>query len=327
MKRRRFIRNSGLILGAGAIDLDIFERNAPKADKPVVISTWNFGLEVNKPAWKILQSGGSALDAVESGAWVAESDITNSSVGRGGSPDRDGIVTLDASIMDHLGNAGSVAAIENIEHPVSVARLVMEKTPHVMLVGDGARRFAIENGFPEVDLMTEQSRKNYLEWLKTSRYKPVINIENHDTLGILALDSRGNLSGACTTSGLAYKMHGRVGDSPVIGAGLYVDNDYGAAVCTGLGEVMLKNLSSFLVVEMMRNRKSPQKACQIAIERLISKTPGYGDLQVGIVALNKKGEYGAYAIHNGFTFALRTQDTEKIFDAPFKYQLPPRTEH
>lgn len=323
MERRKFIRNSGLILGAGGIDWGVFESNSYKTDKPVVISTWNFGLEANKTAWEILQSGGSALDAVENGVMVAESDITNSSVGRGGNPDRDGIVTLDASIMDHLGNAGSVAAIENIEHPVSVARLVMEKTPHVMLVGDGARQFALENGFPEIDLMTEQSRKDYHTWLKTSQYKPVINIENHDTIGMLALDSKGNLSGACTTSGLAYKMHGRVGDSPVIGAGLYVDNDYGAAVCTGLGEVVLKNLSSFLAVEMMRNKRSPQKACQIAIERLVSKTPGYMDLQVGMLALNKKGEYGAYAIHNGFTFALRTRDTEKVFDAPFKYQLPP----
>jgi len=284
------------------LDLTVFDREGSIQGKPIVISTWNFGYEANKAAWQVLSTKGNALDAVEKGVMVAESDLNNTSVGRGGNPDRDGIVTLDACIMNQLGQAGSVAAIENIEHPISVARMVMEKTPHVMLAGNGAKQFALENGFESIDLLTDKSKANYQEWLKHSQYKPIINIENHDTIGMLVLDSHGNLSGACTTSGLAFKMHGRVGDSPIIGAGLYVDNKYGAAVCTGIGELVMKSLSSFLAVEMMRNGKSPQKACEVAIQRIIEKTPDVSNVQVGILAINKKGEIGAYAIQKGFSY-------------------------
>src|SRR5690606_38666569 len=203
------------------------------SNKPLVISTWNFGLAANAAAWKILNPGGRALDAVEAGAKVPEADPTETSVGFGGLPDRDGFVTLDACIMDENGNCGSVAFLQDIVHPISVARAVMEKTPHVMLVGDGALQFALANGFQRKRLLTPESEKAWKEWSKKAEYKPVINIENHDTIGILALDQTGNLSGACTTSGMAYKMHGRVGDSPIIGAGLYVDNEVGAATATG----------------------------------------------------------------------------------------------
>jgi len=311
------------MLGTTGLDLTVFEREGPIQGKPIVISTWNFGYDANKKAWSVLSSGGRALDAVEQGVMVAESDLNNTSVGRGGNPDRDGIVTLDACIMNEKGEAGSVAAIENIEHPISVARMVMEKTPHVMLAGDGAKQFALENGFEAIDLLTEKSKANYKEWLKTSKYKPIINIENHDTIGMLAIDARGNLSGACTTSGLAFKIHGRVGDSPIIGAGLYVDNQYGAAVCTGIGELVMKNLSSFLAVEEMRHKKSPQKACETAIKRIIEKIPDVSNAQVGILAINKKGEVGAYAIREGFTYAVHTNEIEKVFGAKFK--MP--TEH
>ncbi|WP_042343110.1 isoaspartyl peptidase/L-asparaginase family protein, partial [Capnocytophaga canis] len=208
--------------------------------KPVVISTWNHGLPANDAAWKILASGGSALDAVEKGVMTAEADPEETSVGYGGYPDREGNVTLDACIMDSQNNAGSVACLKNIKHPISVARLVMEKTPHVMLVGDGAKQFALSQGFKEEDLLTEKSKKAYEEWLKTSQYKPIINIENHDTISMLALDENGNLSGACTTSGMAWKMAGRVGDSPIIGGGLFLDNEVGAAAATGLGEAVIR---------------------------------------------------------------------------------------
>ncbi|HQN55949.1 MAG TPA: N(4)-(beta-N-acetylglucosaminyl)-L-asparaginase [Saprospiraceae bacterium] len=320
MKRRSFIINSGLMLGIGGLDMTAFQQEGPVKGKPIVISTWNFGLEANKEAWRILSANGNALDAVEKGVMVAESDLNNTSVGRGGNPDRDGIVTLDASIMDQHGNAGSVAALEDIEHPISVARLVMEKTPHVMLAGDGARQFALENGFKPIDLLTEKSKANYKKWLETSKYKPVINIENHDTIGMLALDASGNFSGACTTSGLAFKMHGRVGDSPIIGAALYVDNNYGAAVCTGIGELVMKNLSSFLAVEQMRSRKSPQQACEYAIRRIMEKTPDVSNAQVGILAINRKGEIGACAIQEGFTYAVRSVDVEKVFNAAHRYK-------
>jgi len=214
--------------------------------------------------------------------------------------------------MNEKGRAGSVTFLRDIVHPISVARLVMEKTPHVMLSGAGALQFALENGYKRENLLTEKARKAWEEWKTTSHYQPVINIENHDTVGLLVLDSEGNLSGGCSTSGLAYKMHGRVGDSPIIGAGLYVDNKVGAAVATGLGELVMRSLTSFLVVELMRNGSSPQKACESAIERIIMNNPEYGEVQVGIIALDKSGNHGAFAIQPGFTYALRDENRDEV---------------
>lgn len=300
--------------------------NPPKKQnvKPIVISTWDFGIAANQAAWKILINEGKALDAVEKGVRVPEADPKNQSVGYGGLPDRDGHVTLDACIMDEHGNCGSVAGLEHIMHPISVARLVMEKTPHVMLVGDGALQFALENGFKKENLLTKESEKAWKEWLKTAKYAPVMNIENklykvaptklpgnqynHDTIGMLAIDAMGNISGACTTSGMAYKLHGRVGDSPIIGAGLYVDNEVGGATSTGVGEEVIRNVGSFLVVELMRQGFSPEAACKEAVMRIIKKKPETAkNIQVGFLALNKKGEYGAYAIQQGFSYAVCTE--------------------
>jgi N4-(beta-N-acetylglucosaminyl)-L-asparaginase len=286
-----------------------------KSPLPVVISTWDFGVAANQGAWAVLKNGGRALDAVEAGARIPEADMKNHSVGRAGYPDRDGHVTLDACIMDEQGNCGSVAAMENIAHPISVARLVMEKTPHVMLAGDGATQFAVENGFKNEKLLTPESEKAWKEWLKTAKYEPTINSENkdyklgnkynHDTIGMLALDAKGNISGACTTSGMAWKLHGRVGDSPIIGAGLYVDNEVGGATSTGVGEEVIRNVGSFLVVELMRQGHSPQEACEEAVKRIIKKKPETAKkIQVGFLAINKKGEYGAYAIQEGFSYAV-----------------------
>ena len=251
---------------------------------PCVVSTWPFGVPANKAAWAILSKGGRALDAVETGVKIPEADLKNHTVGRAGYPDRDGHVTLDASIMDEHGNCGSVAAMEHIAHPISVARAVMEKTPHVMLVGDGATQFAIEQGFKREELLTPESKKAWQEWLKTAKYKPEANIEtksyglgtpggakNHDTIGMLAIDAKGNLSGACTTSGMAWKVRGRVGDSPIIGAGLYVDNEVGGATSTGVGEEVMRSVGSFLVVELMRQGMSPQAACKEAVERILEE--------------------------------------------------------
>ena len=291
----------------------------PILDAPIVVSTWDFGIAANAAAWLVLKNKGRALDAVEKGVHVPEADPENQTVGFGGLPDRDGRVTLDACIMDEFGNCGSVAALEHIVHPISVARLVMEKTPHVMLVGDGALQFALEQGFKKEKLLTERSEKAWKEWLKKAEYKPQINIENrsfrpdklpgnqynHDTIGMLALDAAGNLSGACTTSGMAYKMHGRVGDSPIIGAGLYVDNEVGGAVSTGVGEEVIRNVGSFLVVEMMRQGYPPEEACREAVLRIIKKKPHISrEMQIGFLALKKDGKYGAYAIQQGFSFAV-----------------------
>ena len=292
-----------------------------KTNKPIVLSTWNFGLQANTEAWKILSNKGKAIDAVEAGVKIPEGDPNERSVGFGGRPDRDGKVTLDSCIMDEFSNIGSVAALEHIKHPVSVARAVMEKTPHVMLVGEGALQFALSEGFQKENLLVEASEKEWKEWLKTSDYKPIANIENHDTIGMIALDSHGNLSGACTTSGMAYKMHGRVGDSPIIGAGLYVDNEIGAATATGHGEEVIRITGCHLVVELMRQGKSPQKACEEAVARIVKLTKNRNknlkDIQVGFIALNKKGEYGAYCIQGGFNFAVHDTSGNKLVDSAY----------
>ena len=287
---------------------------------PVVLSTWAFGIPSNKAAWEILHSNGTAIDAVEKGVQVPEGDPDVHTVGYGGFPDRDGYVTLDSCIMDHNGNAGSVAALQHIKHPVKVARKVMEHTPHVMLVGDGALQFALNNGFTKQNLLTNEAKKAWKKWKKTANYQPVINIENHDTIGMIALDSKNNLSGAVTTSGLSWKMHGRVGDSPIIGAGLFVDNKVGAACGTGVGEEIIKTAGSHTVVELMRQGYPPTQACKQAVERIISNNPGRSDYQVAYIALNKDGEYGAYSIREGFNYAVYSNEiANSLVDA--KYSL------
>lgn len=308
--RRRFLQASAL--AAGALALPTLQARAASGAR--VVSTWDFGVGANQVAWKTLASGGSALDAVEAGARWAESDLCNPTVGRCGNPDRDGVLSLDASIMDGDGRCGSVAALSDIAHPVSVARRVMEQTPHVMLVGEGAQQFAVQQGFERKKLLTPEAEKAWREWLKTAQYTPEINAErrsrpgdssNHDTLGMLAIDAQGHLAGACTTSGMAWKMHGRVGDSPIIGAGLYVDNEVGAATASGVGEEMIRNAASFLVVELMRQGRSPAEACREAIARVVRKRPEASKtLQVCFLALNKHGEVGAYALHRGFVYAV-----------------------
>ena len=281
--RRNFLKKTALATAGLALTSfkDTDETIENKVDlktvqKPIVLSTWRFGIEANAAAWEILSKNGRALDAVEAGVKIPEGDPNERSVGYGGRPDRDGKVTLDACIMDEFSNIGSVACLEHIKHPISVARAVMEKTPHVMLVGKGALQFALSQGFKKENLLVEASEKEWKEWLKTSQYKPIANVENHDTIGMIALDANGNLSGACTTSGMAFKMHGRVGDSPIIGAGLYVDNEIGAATATGHGEEVIRITGCHLVVELMRQGLSPQKACEEAVMRIVKLTKNRG---------------------------------------------------
>lgn len=326
--RRNFLQLS--FLGAAGIFSASAFAGKQKAGKPVVLSTWKEGINANKAAWQVLRSGGRALDAVEAGVRVTEAS-QNCCVGLGAYPDRDGVVTLDACIMDEKGGCGSVAALERIKHPISVARRVMEKTPHVMLVGEGAQKFAQAEGFPlEPQHLSDEAEKAYKEWLKTSQYKPVINIENrghgpfapmqfddgswnHDTIGMLALDASGNLSGSCTTSGMAFKMRGRLGDSPIIGAGLFVDNEIGAAVSTGVGEEVIRICGTHLVVELMRQGYSPEAACKKAVQRIVGRdaTKAKG-MQVGFIALNKKGAFGGYCLQPGFDYAVCTADSKNV---------------
>ncbi len=329
MKRRDFMASAALGT-IGLTTLQSCEDNllgtnciSKKSVKPIVISTWNHGLEANKVAWEELKRGNTSLDAVEKGVMTAEADPKVMSVGYGGYPDREGKVTLDACIMNHESRCGSVAFLQDIVHPISVARKVMENTPHIMLVGKGAKQFALEQGFKEQNLLTPEAEKAYKEWLKKSEYKPVINIENHDTISMLALDEKCNLSGACTTSGAAWKLHGRVGDSPIIGAGLFLDNEVGGAAATGLGEAVIRTSGSAMVVELMRQGKSPYEACKEITERIYKlhkNQPEFDYLQVGFIALNKYGEYGAYCLRSGFNYAVCDNiDGNRLIDA--KYSL------
>jgi N4-(beta-N-acetylglucosaminyl)-L-asparaginase len=333
--RRKFLQTSAAGL-AGLATTPLAAVALPAASaatKPIVISTWDAGVNANKGAWKILGAGGYALDAVEAGVMVTESE-QGCCVGLGGLPDRDGIVTLDACIMDEKFNCGGVAALERIKHPISVARRVMERTPHVLIVGEGAQQFAVAQGFPlEPQKLSTDSAAAYKEWLKTSLYKPVVNGENearrkpvgpvggrqnHDTIAMLALDAQGRLSGSCTTSGMRFKMHGRVGDSPLIGSGLFVDPAVGAAAATGQGEDVVRIAGAHTVVELMRQGRTPQQACKEAIERIVAiKGAKAKDIQVAFIAIDKNGQTGAYALQTGFNFTVSTTDAPVLRDSEF----------
>lgn len=338
--RRKFLHQSLLSSAAMVVGNNISAASSQEKtllkNSPVVVSTWDFGKTANIGAWDVLKKGGRALDAVEAGVRIPEADPANQTIGYGGLPDRDGYVTLDACIMDENYNCGAVMFLEHIMHPISVARLVMEKTPHIFLAGEGALQFALANGFKKQNLLTPESEKDWKEWLKTANYKPGVNIENklynkdndpmpggpdnHDTIGMLAMDATGNLSGACTTSGLAYKMRGRVGDSPIIGAGLYVDNEVGAATASGVGEEVIRIVGSHLVVELMRQGKSPEAACKEAVERIVRRAPAKSkDIQVGFVALHKNGTYGGYSLQKGFTYSVQNNNLKKVFSAKSYY--------
>ncbi|KQN21005.1 MULTISPECIES: N(4)-(beta-N-acetylglucosaminyl)-L-asparaginase [unclassified Sphingomonas] len=282
----------------------------------LIVSTWDFGAAANAAAFARRRAGGSLIDSVEAGAMVPEADPDNHSVGYSGYPDRDGHVTLDAVIMDDAGGVGAVAALENTMHAISVARRVMERTPHTMLVGEGATRFARDQGFKQQSLLTPEAEKAWRDWLKTADYRPEANSENritrtpggaldHDTIGLLMRDPTGRMAGACTTSGMAFKMRGRVGDSPQVGSGLYVEAGVGGATSTGLGEEVTRVAGSARVVASMRAGASPQQACEEVV-RHIARLRGDAirGVQVGFLALDTKGAVGAFCLLPGFTYAV-----------------------
>ncbi len=316
ISRRNFVKTTAIASGSLLLNpipsSNIFANNNLKADDLFVLTTWSPNLKSNARAMELLKEGKSSLDAIEQGIHITEADPEDTSVGYGGLPDADGIVTLDASVMDCNGNAGSVAFLQGIKHPISVARLVMEKTPHVMLAGEGAKKFALQNGFKEENLLTEKAKQAWLEW-KSKQTKQ----KNHDTIGMLAIDKNGNLSGGVSTSGMAFKLHGRVGDSPIIGAAMFVDNEIGGAVATGNGEYVMKTLGSFLIVEKMREGYSPQKACEFAIERIAKKEKNRTDIQIGYLAINKSGEIGAYSLFDNFTYVFTTSKKNEAFKSNF----------
>jgi len=291
--------------------------------EPTVISTWRHGVAANAAAWAILKGSGLSIDAVEAGVRDSESDPECNSVGYGGYPDREGNVTVDACIMNASGDCGAVAFLQEIENAISVARLVMEKTPHVMLAGDGAQQFALSQGIEKKNLLTPAMKEKWLAWRekKNKEWHPEANWENevsdknHDTIGMLAIDADGDLAGACTTSGLAWKMKGRVGDSPIIGAGLYVDNEIGAASATGAGEAVVRAVGSFVVVEAIRQGATPHEACKIGAERVAQKNPNWKELQVGFIAIDKQGRVGGYSLKDGFDYAVQNAHSAELIRA------------
>lgn len=326
--RRKFLQSSFLSSLGLLLNKSASATTATVKGKPLVISTWEPNKKANAEAWKILGAGGKAIDAVEAGVQIPEADPTDQSVGYGGLPDRDGKVTLDACIMDEHGNCGAVMFVEGIMHPIKLARLVMEKTPHVQLAGEGAVQFALQNGFKYENLLTKEAETAWKKWLEKSEYDPMTipkllqqknapgQIDNHDTIGMIAMDTFGDLSGACSTSGMAYKIRGRVGDSPIIGAGLYVDNEIGAATATGVGEEVVRICGSHTIVELMRQGHHPEDACKKALERLVSMRGNKAkEIQIGFIAINKKGEFGGYGMQKGFNYAVHSNNGVKTYNA------------
>ncbi|MFP6720138.1 MAG: N(4)-(beta-N-acetylglucosaminyl)-L-asparaginase [Candidatus Poribacteria bacterium] len=321
INRREFLTNLTIgattataLLGGEMATAEPNNRSAQNKSYPLFVSTWAFGKATNNAALGNYQRDKSLLDAVEAGIQVTEADVSNASVGIGGIPNADGIVQLDACIMngpDH--QVGSVAAIEGIAHPISVARRVMEKTPHVMLAGDGAQKFALDQGFQRTNLLTQARQEEWKNWQK--KREKEAHSDAHDTITLLALDKNGDIAGGCSTSGWGYKLPGRVGDSPIIGGGLYVDNQVGAAGCTGKGENCMRYCSSFMVVEFMRSGLDPQSACIAAIKRIASTDPLGLNLEIYFIALDKRGNYGAAGAGKGFQYAVTTPEDSQVFQS------------
>eukprot|EP01098_Paradermamoeba_levis_P000804 TRINITY_DN10929_c0_g1_i1.p1 TRINITY_DN10929_c0_g1~~TRINITY_DN10929_c0_g1_i1.p1 ORF type:complete len:356 (+),score=95.32 TRINITY_DN10929_c0_g1_i1:41-1069(+) len=313
---------------------------------PIVVNTWPF-VNATKKAWQVLNQGGSALDAVEAGCTVCEMEQCDGSVGFGGSPDESGETTLDAMIMDGITHdVGSVGCLKRVKTAISVARKVMEHTTHTLLVGEDATQFALQMGFKEEDLHTPSSVQMWKKWvagncqpnfwqnvspnssLSCGPYKPInpspwdkkkprtngqVSRESHDTIGMIVVDANGNLAGGTSTNGASHKINGRVGDSPIVGAGAYVDNDVGGAAETGDGDTMMRFVPSFQTVEYMRSGMSPKEACEASIRKIIRFYPNF----IGaIVAVNKKGEFGGAGHGWTFTFSVAFNGTVQVFSVP-----------
>jgi N4-(beta-N-acetylglucosaminyl)-L-asparaginase len=315
LNRRTFTASVGAM--AGLSQLMPIGRAHGNTSTPLFVATWNFGLASCRKSLEVLQQSGSLLDAVELGIQVAEADLKNDSVGVGGAPNADGVVQLDACFMDGATHrAGSVAGLENYPHPISVARRVMEKTKHVLLVGDGAAAFAQSQGFKKQELLTEEQKKKWEEW-KSKQPAPGAAPPNHDTIALVGLDANGHIAGGCSTSGLAYKLAGRVGDSPILGGGLYVDGEVGAAGATGIGENIMRSCGTFLIVEFMRNGMEPTQACKAAIDRIAkSERKPISELHINFLAIDKKGRWGGAGTDASYEIAV-VRPNSATLEKPF----------
>lgn len=320
MSRRRFVgKTTAGLLGAAALSRKAKAAlSAGAGEVPLIVSTWPFGKDSNDQALKVLRQGGSILDAVEQGIWVAESNAPNQSVGLGGRPNAAGVVQLDACIMHGPGHqAGSVGAIEGIRHPISAARRVMEKTRHVMLVGEGARMFALQEGLESIEIDSQERNQAWQKKQMAQRAKQAgAKKSDHDTIALLVLGADGNIAGGCSTSGLGGKLPGRVGDSPILGSGLYVDNEVGAAGATGVGENVMRYCATFRIVEYMRQGLSPGDACLETIRHIARVNPKGMNLSINFVALDKRGNFGAAGTDAGFRYSVTTQSSSKVLPNP-----------
>lgn len=297
--------------------------------EPIILSTWSFGQRANAAAWPALTAGGRALDAVERACVAAEDDPSVDSVGRGGLPDASGRVSLDGCVMLSPARCGSVCFVRRFNHPVSIARAVMEHTPHVMLAGDGAEAFAASRGSSPVELLTEEARLKWEQMRMEAARDPRLqqrvtapaNREDaayepsHDTIGVLALDQSGTLAGACSTSGLAMKMPGRVGDSPIIGHGLYVHPRHGAVVATGHGELVMGACLSFLAVELLRRGVAPDEALRQCMIRLHESYALQEHHQVGMIALTPLGQWAHASLRSGYRTAIRCEGRDELVES------------
>ena len=308
--RREFLRDATIATTLIATAARAQQQKPKAAPQPIVIATWDYGKDLCAAAQKVFAKGGDLLDALEKGVNVVEDDPNVKTVGYNGWPNEDGVTQLDASIMDgRTHRAGAVGALERIKNPLSVARKVMEKTEHVMLVGAGALAFAKKQGFKEQDLLSAAVRA---EWEKLRKDSPETfwKTDNHDTVCAIGRDAAGNLASVVSTSGLRNKLAGRLGDSPIIGAGNYCDNDVGAACATGIGELAIRSAASFAIVERMRAGVEPKAACEEIMQRMIAKHPYVKtdpNAQLAFIAMNKDGAYGAAALRvqkKLFRFAL-----------------------
>lgn len=320
--RRSFISKTTLgLVGLSITKLAEANNIFGELSFPIALTTGKHGLMVNEAAWEILSGGGYALDAVEAGIRLAEADPGINSVGYGSFPDSRGKITLDACIMNDRGDAGSVAFLQCIKHPVSVARQAMEKTPHGMLSGKGAEFFAFDNGFKKEKLLTNEMRRRWRKWKKGEQgtgeehRNEAMPEEDFDSIGMLAIDEKGRLCGACSAGGAPFMMHGMVGSSSIFGAGLYIDGEVGGAVAAGSVELIIKNLCAFMVVEFMRSGMSPEEACNAVIARIVKKNPDNTNLQIGFIALTRSGETGAASLHPGFNYAIKSKSTSILREA------------
>lgn len=343
--RRQFIQGTTALAAAGALASNpaALAQDDPKDQKrgPLVISSGN-GLRATKKAMSLMKQGSDPLDAAIAGVNIVEEDPNDMTVGYGGFPNERGVVQLDSCVMHGpTHRAGSVSALEGIMNPSKVARVVMERTDHVQLVGRGALEFARAHGFKETNLLTEEARKAWIRWKENlSPNDDWISPQESGfgdrdkkerttgTINCCALQSNGDLGGVTTTSGLAFKIPGRVGDSPVIGAGLYVDNGVGAAGATGRGEAVILNCGGFSIVEQMRNGKSPQEACLEVLKRIaernhdkrLRRPDGRPNFQVVFYAISKSGHYGSASMWSGRQFAIHDGRENRLEDCAYLYE-------